>query len=243
MLKYWILWVALFILLMFGMGYVPFSPFEKWWFTTNFMSNVGIIKAFLSVLILFLVAYLLLVGAAHKRYSFRIEKLSFGGINVLFDNSDVLYKKSIKNYLDTKRSLFKIQPNYDAFDEVLSSYFECYNFIRTEMKILNIKRARDKELYELSNDALKTLNIFLTQHQNNYRRWHKFISEKDCVLTQERDSQGELVALKYHLTPIGTIQSHYYHFSKILNGFDEVNSFFQNSIAPRFEIDINKWRL
>lgn len=241
MLKYWILWGLLFLLLVIGMGSVPFSPFEKWWFTSNFMSNIGIIRAFLSVLILFLVAYLLLVGAAHKRYSFKIERLSFGGVNVLFDNSDVLFKKSVKNYLDTKRSLFKVDPNHDAFDEVLTSYYETYNFIRNEMKILNIKRRRDRTLYELSNETLKVLNNFLTQHQNNYRRWHKFVSDKDSVLTQNRDSQGNYVSLPYHMTPIGKIQAHYYHFTNILDGFDEVNVFFKNNIASAFNVDVAKW--
>jgi hypothetical protein len=241
MLKYWVSWGCLFVLLMTIIGSVPFSPMEKWWFTANFMSNVGIIKALLSVFILCLVAYLLLVGAAHKRYSFKVEQLSFGGINVLFDNSDILFKKSIKNYFDTKRTVFKINPNYDAFDEVLNSYFECYNFIRSEMKILNIKRKRDKDLYLISNEALKTLNDFLTQHQNNYRRWHKFISEKDCVQTQDQDSEGKIISLSYHLTPIGTIQTHYYHFAKIVEGFMDVNDFFKKSFAIKFEIEIEKW--
>lgn len=243
MVKYWISWGSVFVLLMLFMGSVQFSPFEKWWFTTNFMANVGIIKAFLSVLILFLVTYILIIGAAHKRYSFRVDKLSFGGVNVLFDNSDVLFKKSVKNYLDTKRSLFKIDPNHDAFDEVLNSYFECYNFIRTEMKILNTKRKIDKKLYDLSNEAIKTLNFFLTQHQNNYRRWHKFISEKDSVITKDRDSAGELISLSYHLTPISKIQTHYYHFNKISSGFNKVNVFFQDEFAKEFDIDIEKWGL
>lgn len=241
MLKYWVAWGSLFALLMVLMGSIPFSPFEKWWFTANFMSNVGIIKAFLSVLILCLVAYLLIIGAAHKRYSFRIEQLSFGGVNVLFDNSDILFKKTVKNYLDTKRSLFKLDPHHDAFDEVLNSYFECYNFIKSEMKILNLRRQRDRDLYQTANEALKVLNLFLTEHQNNYRRWHKYVSEKDSVLTQDKNDDGSYVSLPYHLTPIGKVQTHYYHFNKILDGFNEVNNFFRGEFASKFNINTEKW--
>ncbi|WP_447868741.1 hypothetical protein [Rahnella aceris] len=241
MYRYWFAWSCLFVLLLIIIGSVPFAPFENWWFTVNFMSNITIIKAILSVLILCLLAYILLVGAFHQRYSLRLEKLSFGGVNILLDKSDLLFRKSVKNYLDTKRSLFKLDPNYDSFDEVLNSYYECYKFIRDEMKVLDVKKKRDKKLYILSNDILKVLNAFLTQHQNNYRRWHKFVSENDKVLTQEKDSNGEFISLPYHLTPIGTIQSHYYHFSKIINGFIDVNKFFNESVVVEFDINVGKW--
>ncbi|MGK7285573.1 hypothetical protein ACSPAB_06735 [Buttiauxella agrestis] len=205
------------------------------------MSNVDIIKAFLSVLILCLVVYILFVGLMHQRYSLRVDQLSFGGVNILLNKSDLLFRKSVKNYLDTKRTLFKIEPNYDAFDEVLNSYYECYKFIRDEMKLLDVKKKRDRKLYEFSNEILRTLNEFLTQYQNNYRRWHKYVSENDSVLTQEKDSGGEYIKLPYHLTPIGTIQSHYYHFNKILEGFVEVNEFFNQKVVGEFDINIKKW--
>lgn len=31
-----------------------------------------------------------------KKYSFKVEKLSLGGVNVLFNESGTLYRKSIK---------------------------------------------------------------------------------------------------------------------------------------------------
>ena len=236
MYKLWVLWGCVFVLLLIVMGCVPFSPFEKWWFTVNFMSNVNIIRAFLSVLILFLIAYILLIGAFHQRYSLRLEQLSFGGINILLNKSDLLFKKSVKNYLDTKRSLFKFDPNYDSIEEVLNSYYECYKFIKDEMKLLDITKRRDKKLYSLANEMLKTLNRFLTKHQNNYRRWHKFISD-----TKDKNNNGEFVTLSYHLTPISTIQSHYYHFNEILEGFKEVNDFFTDKVVNEFNINVDKW--
>ncbi|HEC2553944.1 TPA: hypothetical protein R2K55_005779 [Raoultella ornithinolytica] len=197
----------------------------------------------LSVVILCLVVYILFVGLMHQRYSLRVEQLSFGGVSILLNKSDLLFKKSVKNYLDTKRSLFKIDPRYDSFEEVLNSYFECYKFIRDEMKLLDIKKKRDKKLYDLSNEVLRILNEFLTQYQNNYRRWHKYVSENDSVLTREKDSKGNYVKLPYHLTPIGKIQTHYYHFSKMLNAFNEVNKFFNEKIVREFDINIEKWSL
>ncbi|HCA9769068.1 TPA: hypothetical protein MYK57_002595 [Klebsiella variicola subsp. variicola] len=241
MYRLWILWGCVFFLLLIVMGCIPFSPFEKWWFTVNFMSNVNIIRAFLSVLILFLVAYILMVGAFHQRYSFRLEQLSFGGVNILLNKSDLLFKKSVKNYLDTKRTLFKFDPNYDSIDEVLNSYFECYKFIRDEMKLLDVKKRRDKKLYTLSNEILKTLNNFLTQHQNNYRRWHKYVSDNDSVITKDKDANGNFISLPYHLTPISTIQTHYYHFNQILSGFVGVNNFFNTNVVGEFDINIEKW--
>ncbi|CUY05471.1 MULTISPECIES: hypothetical protein [Serratia] len=241
MLKQLCIWGSLFILMILLMGSFRLPTLETLPFTNNFMNNSGVIKTFLSVLILFLVAYILMVGVILKKYSLKIEQLNFGGINVLFNNSDILFRQSIKNYLDAKRTLFKISAELDSFDETLSSYYEIHNFIRTEMKVLNLKRRKDRHLYELSNEALKELNDFLTKYQNNYRRWHKYVSEKDAVLTKEKDSYGNRVSLPYHLTPIGKLQTHYYHYSKMLNGFIGVNKFFNEKFVREFKINTSKW--
>ncbi|EMR9845969.1 hypothetical protein AB0819_000935, partial [Escherichia coli] len=140
-----------------------------------------------------------------------------------------------------KRTLFKFDPNYDSIEEVLNSYYECYKFIRDEMKLLDVKKKRDKKLYLLSNEILKTLNSFLTKHQNNYRRWHKYVSDHDKVTTKDRDPNGEFISLPYHLTPISIIQKHYYHFSQVLEGFKEVNDFFNDKVVKEFDINVDKW--
>jgi hypothetical protein len=114
-----------------------------------------------------------------EKYSVKVEKLSLGGISILFNESSTLYKKSIKNHLDSKRAIFKVRKNVDAFDEVISSYYQTYQFIRDEMKILNPKK--DREIYDFSNEMLMVLNKFLTNYQNNYKRWYKYISDKDEV--------------------------------------------------------------
>jgi len=240
MFKQWVAWGSLFLLLFVVMGAIDFSPFEKTLFFSNFMANSEFIKTFLSVFILFLVAFILFVGAINKKYSFKVEQLNFGGLNVLFNNSDALYKGSLKNYLNTKRSLFLIKPNLDSFEEVFNSYYEIYKFIRVEMRVLNVKRKDDKKLYEKSNEMLKRLNLFLTKHQNNYRRWHKYVSDNDQVMFI--NDKNEKIFLTYHMTPIGKVQEKYYHFNKLISDFQDINSFFSNDVAPIFGIDCNKWR-
>ncbi len=188
-----------------------------------------------------LITIILFFGILEKRYSLKLERLSFGGLNILFDSSDLLYKKSVHNFLDTKRSLFKIDPHHDSFEEVFNSLYEVYNFIRVEMRVLDVNKKKDDELYCISNDMLKNLNRLLTRHQNNYRRWHKHVSGNDTVLTDDKDENGKPVSLVYHLTPIGIIQYHYYHFNQLMVDFETINKFFCENISVKFDIDITKW--
>lgn len=59
----------------------------------------------------------------------------------MFDNPAKLYKRAVRSFLDTKRSLFKIDLERDNFDETLSSYYKTYEFFREEMKILDNERS------------------------------------------------------------------------------------------------------
>ncbi|VCZ78813.1 hypothetical protein BANRA_01808 [Klebsiella pneumoniae] len=104
------------------MGYFSFLPASQWWFIKNIISNFDFVKALLSILILSLITIFLFFGILEKKYSLKLEKLTFGGLNVLFDSSDLLYKRSVRNFLDTKRSVFKIDPHFDSFEEVLTLY-------------------------------------------------------------------------------------------------------------------------
>ncbi len=125
--------------------------------------------------------------------------------------------------------VFVWKQNYILVDEY---FFFCCTWI---------VNSADKKLYLLSNEILKTLNSFLTKHQNNYRRWHKYVSDNDKVTTKDRDPNGEFISLPYHLTPISTIQKHYYHFSQVLEGFKEVNDFFNDKVVKEFDINVDKW--
>ena len=240
MYKKWIGWVSFCIILISILGTIPLPTSDEITFGKRLLQNISILTSFFSILVMFVVIIFLFDGLINKRYSFKVEKLSFGGLNILFDNSDVLFKKSVQNFLDTKRTLFVVDSCHDAFDEVFNSYYETYQFLRVEMRVLNIKRATDFEYYSLSNVALKKLNIFLTKHQNNYRRWHKYISEHDAIIVGKNDD-GTIRKLRYHLTPIGEIQSHYYNFEELTNDFQKVNNFFKESFSGKFDIDMKKW--
>lgn len=186
-------------------------------------------------LILLLILVLLFLT---NKWALRVEKMSIGGFNIIFDNPAKLYKRQIKYYLDTKRTIFKIDCEHDNFYDTFDSYFETYKFFRDETKTLgNVKKqetkfSRNKEsanLYALTNQAIQTLNDFLTKNQSNYRRWYKYIEKTD-----EKD---------FYLTPIGELQKTYPHYEEFCFGFEEVNAFFVDTIARDFDIDIIKWNI
>lgn len=101
---------------------------------------------------------------------------------------------------------------------VISSFYQTYQYIRDEMKILNPQK--DYELYNISNDMLMVLNKFLTTNRNNYKRWYKYILDKNEVADVITNT-----LLKVHLTPINKIQKQYYNYGKICNDFKVVNVF------------------
>ncbi|MDW7519159.1 hypothetical protein RY897_28885, partial [Klebsiella pneumoniae] len=100
---------------------------------------------------------------------------------------------------------------------------QTYQFIRDEMKILNPKK--DREIYDFSNEMLMVLNRFLTNYQNNYKRWYKYISDKDEVVDRV---SGDV--MRFHATSINKIQMQYYDYERILKGFKDVNRFFVNDV-------------
>lgn len=201
---------------------------------TVFSKNRPLVTGVLSILLISVFIWLMVSLYLLKKYSVKVEKLSLGGISILFNESSTLYKKSIKNHLDSKRAIFKVRKNVDAFDEVISSYYQTYQFIRDEMKILNPKK--DREIYEFSNEMLMVLNKFLTNYQNNYKRWYKYISDKDEVNDR---ATGDV--MRFHSTGINKIQMQYYDYDRILKGFKDVNRFFINDVKPKFRINTDKW--
>ncbi|MDA2593836.1 hypothetical protein PDQ30_26795 [Bacillus cereus group sp. Bc065] len=198
------------------------------WKNITFIS--GIMFAFLP----FLLLILMIILFSTKKWAFRVEKLTIGGFNVLFDNPEHLFKRQIGTFLDTKRTLFRVDLQYDNFDEILTSYFETYKLLRDEMKILDDtkKKKRKKTTesitgYNLSNEIIKELNDFLTKHQSNYRRWYKYME-----LHEEED---------YYTMPIGDLQKKYSNYEELCSDFQRVNRFFVERVAPYFNLDIEKW--
>ncbi len=195
--------------------------------------NLKFVSTALYTLIPLLLLFLLLLLLFTNTWALRVEKLSIGGFSIIFDNPTNLYKRQVRNFLNTKRTVFKIDCDHDNFKETFDSYFEIYKFFRDEIKVFgNVRKKRFRsnetiELYNLTNETIKVLNNFLTGHQSDYRRWYTYIEKKD----EE----------KYYLTPIGELQKEYASYDKLCSGFIEVNHFFIQKIAGEFEIDMQKW--
>jgi len=199
---------------------------------SNFRAISAIVYVLLPLTLLLIFCTLFLTN----RWAVRVEKANIGGFHIIFDNPAKLYKRHIRNYLDTKRTIFKIDCDHDNFDETLDSYFEIYKFFRDEIKILgNVKKqytkpSKGKEaahLYDLTNQVIQQLNEFLTKNQSDYRRWYRYIEKTNEEV--------------FYLTPIGDLQKQYPQYKDLCCGFEQVNTFFINSIACEFDIDILKW--
>lgn len=199
----------------------------------TFWRNIKFVSTALYTLIPLLLLFIFLLLLFTNKWALRVEKLNIGGFNIIFDNPINLYKRQVRNFLNTKRTVFKIDCDRDNFKETFDSYFEIYKFFRDEIKVFgNVRKKRlnsneTVELYNLANETIKILNNFLTEHQSDYRRWYTYIEKKD----EE----------KYYLTPIGELQKEYASHDNLCSGFMEVNRFFMQKIAGEFEIDMQKW--
>lgn len=240
MLRNIIFWLVTLFVIVCLFSIYPFPPLDSFKYVKTFLSNIELVKNVLSVTILFLIVCILIIGISSGRYSFKIEKLTLGGVNILFNNSDKLFKKSIKNHLDSKRTLFSISFERDNFDETLTSFFNTYNFIRDEMKILNLSKRADKNMYRDANDTLKTLNVFLTKHQNDFRRWYKYVSINDNV-ERINNTNVNKEPLVFHLTTIEEIQKQYYRYDELKSDLQGINNYFNNNVKNKFNVNTEKW--
>lgn len=197
--------------------------------------NIANAAKFLNFIIAAFVVWFVIKALLGRKYSIRLEKLSFGGMNLLFNTTDTLYRNSVLNFLDTKRSLFIIRPEFDNFSEVFDSYYQTYTFFRQEMKILD--PVQDKKLYDETNEILMVLNKFLTKNQNNYRRWYKFVSEsKDAIISVDGGDKRF-----FYDTPINDVQVNYYDYDNLVREFKSVNDFFSGKVKDTFSVNVEKW--
>jgi hypothetical protein len=199
-----------------------------------FWGNLTFVSTTFYALIPFLLLLLILFFLLTRKWAFRVEKLTIGGFNILFDNPEQLFKRQIRSYLNTKRTLFKVDLNHDNIHETLDSYFDVYKILRDEIKILgeakkrkNNRMSETTQLFELANEMIRELNHFLTTHQSNFRRWYKYMEK----------SNEE----KFFLTPIGELQEEYMNYHQLQVDFEKVNNFFTHKVAPVFEINVEKW--
>lgn len=226
----WIMGFVPFLVIfsLFEIKNIEFLGIKTLWHNLKFMS-----LAIYTLLPFFLIIIFICLLLTNK-WAFRVEKLDIGGFSILFDNPNHLFKRRVRSFLDTKRSIFRIDINHDNFKEVLDSYYDVYIFFRSEINILGDVKKRKRqvaketlELYEITNEIIKELNVFLTEHQSNYKRWYTYV---------EKNNES-----KFHLEPIGNLQKEYVDYNNLCKGFSAVNNYFISKVAPKFNLNIEKW--
>jgi hypothetical protein len=110
------------------------------YYIKTFWHNVQFISKALYVLIPLMLMFLIIFFLFTDKWALRVEKLSIGGFNIIFDNPKNLFRRQVRNYLDTKRTIFSLDCKYDNFNETFDSYYDIYKFFRDQAKVFgNVK--------------------------------------------------------------------------------------------------------
>lgn len=165
-----------------------------------------------------IIMFVIMVGV---KYQISVSKLSICGIEIRLKNSDRYVINNVKIFLNTKRSLFFIEPKKDNYYEVLDSYYETYQLLREQLRYYD--QGMTSETYVEINKLIMALNKFLTSYQTNYRHWYE-------VLPKEYLAQKD----------IGKVQKKYRYNKEITNGFMEINES-MCMFADKHSIDYQKW--
>jgi hypothetical protein len=202
-----------------------------------FWENVKILSSALSIVFPLIIGILMVYLLTISKWRIQFKELSIGGLHIFFSRPEQLFIRKISNYLSTKRTIFIIDIEKDNFKETLDSFHEIYKFLRKEIEQLedfsNVKRNVEiSKLHNLTIDAVKTINIFLTNHQSDFRRWYSYY---------EKTQLQEGVKASFYLNPIGKFQVDYYNYNKLCADFEEVNKFFCGDFAKVFNINCSKW--
>lgn len=190
-------------------------------FISNYFYILDLINKFkwLIIAIIFFIVFIYF----RNKFIFKFEKISIFGIDILVKNPEKILKQSIVNYLNTKRTLFKINIEQDNFYETINSYYNIYVFLREKLLEYDLCES-SSYVYENVNSMIEILNKFLTKHQNNYKRWYENIICKDDMFNLD----------------IYDIQREYRHYEELIDGFKEVNTDFCE-IAKKMNINTSKW--
>lgn len=204
------------------------NVFSKFQFYLNIKNNIKFINKVInmSLPILIISAFVVAIKIFSQKWVFKIEKLSLSGMSIIFSNPDDLFHQQIKNFLNTKRTIFKVDENKDNFYETIESYYSIYEHIRTELKIFDAKSAGKSTKYNTANKMIQELNEFLAKHQNNYKRWYEYIINNNVENIYNED--------------ISDIQKNYRKYPLLVEDFKNLNTFFCG-VAKEFGIDTNKW--
>ena len=217
-----IIFLLIFILFMVDLKWIFRSDKIKI-FRENIFYLTNLFEKFKYIFVGIILIYVYLIIS--KKWVFRIEKMSYGGITFQLNKPDKMLKQSISNYLNTKRTLFKINPQKDNFYDTINSYYSVYELIRNEISPYDTSCSKEGT-YETCNNMIRTLNKFLTSYQSDYKRWYEYLIENNKGSIYDKD--------------IEEIQKKYRKYDEILAGFNEVNNDFIK-YAEQLGIDSGKW--
>lgn len=178
-----------------------------------------VITHYLLVIIIIVVIWCWIFIRNHMNIS--VPKISFAGIEINLKNIDGIVKANIRNYLNTKRTLFAIDFKIDNFDDVFESYHQIYEFLRTQMGYYEDMSISNNELYKEIDGMVTEINKFLSTNQTNYRRWYKFENSKQYV-------------------PIDVLQQKYPGYESLKKSFTDINKKMKK-MALFFNVDTEKW--
>lgn len=190
----------------------------------NILYFLNVLSKSVPIIIIILLIYIWRKFAT--KWVIKIEKLDIGGASVVFERPEELFRQQIKNFMNTKRTLFYFDPERDNIEDTISSYYKTYEFIREKMQVYDSKSSQQSKYYEAANNMLQVLNEFLTSHQSNYRRWVKYKTEQNCT--------------EDYCKSICEIQKEYWRYKEIIEGFKILNSDFL-MYAETFDINTVKW--
>ncbi|NFI04799.1 hypothetical protein FC959_10360 [Clostridium botulinum] len=192
-------------------------------FRENIFYLINLIDKFKGIIIIFVLIFIYFI--LKSKFVIRLEKMSCGGLTLICNKPDKILKQSIKNFLNTKRTLFFINPQKDNFYDTINSYYSTYNFIKNEMSTYDIDSVKN-ELYDTANEMIQALNEFLTNNQSDYKRWYEYLINND--------------EKRIHVMNIEDIQKEYRKYEEILADFRLVNKKFVK-LGKQFDINMDKW--
>lgn len=178
-----------------------------------------VITQYLLVIIIVVIVWCWIFIRNHMNIS--VPKISFAGIEINLKNIDGIVKANIRNYLNTKRTLFTIDFKADNFDDVFESYHQIYEFLRLQMGYYEDMAISDNALYEKIDNMVTEINKFLSANQTNYRRWYKIENSKEYV-------------------PIDVLQHKYPGYDGLKKSFNDINKKMKE-MAVVFNVNIEKW--
>lgn len=227
--------IALSIIMFCAVAYISlYFKFFKQPFVIEFTRTIEKLLQIMLMLLAIVAFLYVLIGFFGRRYTLRVDKFNIGGINILFDQSNEIFTKTVGTYIAAKRTLFNFDEVRDNIDQVLDAYYDSYKFIRNNLELLDSQK--DAELYQLSVDIIKHLNDFLTKHQNDYRRWYDKIKDDDKI---EVDSINIIIV---HSTTIENVQKHYYRYNELIPDIKDLNDFMKDiRIKEAFRISRFDW--